>query len=69
MVHSPVVRQRLFSATLANGTKLYLAFLHDGSCAILKENEIIESWDNEIESLDLALDRFLEWVRRDVHVD
>jgi hypothetical protein len=63
MVDRPVIRQRLFSAKTAEGTKLYLAFLSDGGCAILREGEVVQAWGDEPESLDRALDRFLELMR------
>jgi hypothetical protein len=63
MVDRPVIRQRLFSAKTAEGGKLYLAFLSDGGCAILKDGDVLQAWADDPQSLDLALDRFLELMR------
>ena len=63
MVETPVIRQRLFSARLPEGSMLYLAFLLDGGCAIVRENEMIQMWEDSVQSLDEALDRFLELSR------
>ena len=60
MTQTPVIRQRLFSAKTPEGSNLYLAFLLHGGCAILRDDQLVERWDDEEgESLDRALDRFL----------
>jgi hypothetical protein len=66
MVEHPVIRQRLFSAKTADGAKLYLAFLSDGGCAILRDGDVLQAWEDEPHSLDRALDRFLELMRDQV---
>lgn len=60
MVDAPSIRQRLFSAQEDDGTTLFLAFLSDGGCAILRDEQVIETWENEAQALSLALDRFME---------
>ncbi|HEX8521708.1 MAG TPA: hypothetical protein VF669_05575 [Tepidisphaeraceae bacterium] len=60
MLDKSLVRQRLFTAQAADGAKLCLAFLFNGGCAILRNDEIVQSWDNDTVALDLALDRFTE---------
>ncbi len=59
MVDAPAIRQRLFASRAGDGTTLYLAFLTDGSCAILRNDEVVESWDDDAKALGLALDRFM----------
>jgi hypothetical protein len=60
MVDAPVIRQRLFASRMGDGTIYFLAFLASGGCAVLRDDEVIESWDNDVQGLDFALDRFLE---------
>jgi hypothetical protein len=59
MLTAPVIRQRLFCAKMPNGSTLYLAFLLDDRCALMQDNEVIETWDQP-DCLEQALERFLE---------
>ena len=56
---SPVIRQRLFQAKLLDGHTLYLAFLLDDRCALLRDDEVVEVWEDS-DCLERALSRFLE---------
>ncbi len=59
-VQAPVIRQRLFSARTPEGTTLYLAFLLDNRCAIVRDEQVIEVWEDcSGEALELAIERFL----------
>jgi hypothetical protein len=59
-VDPPVIRQRLFSAMTASGSKIYLAFLMDGGCAIVRDDKVIAAWEDAEQSLEKALDHFLQ---------
>jgi len=59
LLAAPVIRQRLFCAKAPDGSTLYLAFLLDDRCALMREDEVIEMWDQP-DCLERALDRFLE---------
>ena len=59
MLNPPEIRQRLFSARSPQGSTLYLAFLHNGGCAIIRDDKIVETWEESEHALDRALDRFM----------
>jgi hypothetical protein len=59
MLAAPVIRQRLFCAKMPDGTTLYLAFLLDDRCALMRDSEIVEVWDQP-DCLEQGLERFLE---------
>ena len=59
MLDTPVIRQRLFSAKAPDGSSLCLAFLLDGGCAILRDEQVIEVFDDSERAIDRALEHFL----------
>ena len=59
MLQTPDIRQRLFRAQLPDGSILYLAFLNTGACALIRDNAIVETWEESESALPQALERFL----------
>jgi len=58
-LHPAEIRQRLFRAKLPDGCDLYLAFLTSGGCAIVRDDQITETWEESEDDLAQALERFL----------
>ena len=54
------IRQELFTARTPLGHELRLVLLIDGRCAIVQDGDVLETSDNQDQSMDHLVKRFLE---------
>ena len=65
MVTSPTlrIRQKLFDAVGPDGERFVFAVLDDDRCAITRNDEIVEVCDSDADSIDRAVQSFLQSIR------